>query len=463
MIFKRQAENDFNVESIVSPDMEKAIDQCAKIYHGQPEWLDDDEGIKTINFAKALCSETARLVTLGIGIHLEGSARATWLQQQIDLVYSKLRDWVEYGCAYGTVFLKPNGTSLDVFTPADVLLVDYDNLDVRGIIFKDSYQSGKKWYTRLEYHRFVETVQDGVTLYPYYVSNRAYVSKSAESLGDPVPLTKTKWADMLEDAPPILKASGEPLDKPMFGIFRTPQANNVDISSPLGLPIFREAVEELKDLDIAYSRNAGEIKDSQKIILADDRLMYESGQKIKHRGPADAVGLPHYVKNVFGNDTKEFYQEINPQLNTEVRIKGINNLLSQIGYKAGFANGYFVFNESSGIQTATGVEADQQRTVQFIKDVRDQLEACLNATIYALNVYADLYNLSPVGPYEVTYDFGDILYDREADRSRWWQYVTQGKVPAWYYFVKFEGMTEEDAKAMVEEAQPEEKGLFDEE
>ena len=87
MIFKRQAENDFDVESIVSPEMEKAIDQCAKIYHGQPEWLDDDEGIKTINFAKALCSETARLVTLGIGIHLEGSDRAEWLQQQIDLVY----------------------------------------------------------------------------------------------------------------------------------------------------------------------------------------------------------------------------------------------------------------------------------------------------------------------------------------------------------------------------------------
>nr|DAY15448.1 MAG TPA: portal protein [Caudoviricetes sp.] len=463
MIFKRQAEDAFNVETIISPDMEKAINQCAEVYRGNPDWLDDDEGIKTINFAKALCSETARLVTLGIGIHLEGSDRAEWLQQQIDSVYPKLRDWVEYGCAYGTVFLKPNGTSLDAFTPADVLLVDYDNLDVRGIIFKDSYQSGKKWYTRMEYHRFVETVQDGVTIYPYYVSNRAYVSKSEESLGDPIPLTQTKWADMLEDTPPILKASGEPLDKPMFGIFRTPQANNVDISSPLGLPIFREAVEELKDLDIAYSRNAGEIFDSQKIILADDRLLYESGKSIKHRGPADAKGLPHYVKNVFGNDQKEFYQEINPQLNTDVRIKGINHLLSQIGYKAGFANGYFVFNESSGIQTATGVEADQQRTVQFIKDVRDQLEACLDDTIYALNVYADLYGLSPVGTYDVTYDFGDILYDREADRGRWWQYVAQGKVPAWMYFVKFEGMTEEDAKAMVEEAQPKEKGLFEEE
>lgn len=464
MIFKRQAEKAFNVQSIVSPDMEKAINQCADVYHGNPEWLDDEEGIKTINFAKALCSETARLVTLGIGIHLEGSARAEWLQQQIDLIYSKLRDWVEYGCAYGTVFLKPNGTNLDVFTPADVLLVDYDNLGVREIIFKDTYQSGKKWYTRLEHHRFVETEMDGAMLRPYYISNRSYVSKSTDSIGDPIPLTQTKWADMAADTPPILKASGEPLDKPMFGILRTPQANNVDISSPMGLPIFREALEELKDLDIAYSRNAGEIFDSQKIILADDRLLYESGKNIKHRGPADVKGLPHYVKNVFGNDQKEFYQEINPQLNTDTRVKGINNLLSQIGYKAGFANGYFVFNQSSGIQTATGVEADQQRTVQFIKDVRDQLESCLDDTLYALNVYADLYGLAPVGTYDVTYDFGDILYDREADRSRWWQYVMQGKVPAWLYFTKFEGMTKDEAVSMTKEAEnTQAKGLFDDE
>lgn len=464
MIFKRQAEKAFNVQSIVSPDMEKAINQCADVYHGNPEWLDDEEGIKTINFAKALCSETARLVTLGIGIHLEGSARAEWLQQQIDLIYPKLRDWVEYGCAYGTVFLKPNGTNLDVFTPADVLLVDYDNLGVREIIFKDTYQSGKKWYTRLEHHRFVETEMDGAMLRPYYISNRAYVSKSTDSIGDPIPLTQTKWADMAADTPPILKASGEPLDKPMFGILRTPQANNVDISSPMGLPIFREALEELKDLDIAYSRNAGEIFDSQKIILADDRLLYESGKNIKHRGPADVKGLPHYVKNVFGNDQKEFYQEINPQLNTDTRVKGINNLLSQIGYKAGFANGYFVFNQSSGIQTATGVEADQQRTVQFIKDVRDQLESCLDDTLYALNVYADLYGLAPVGTYDVTYDFGDILYDREADRSRWWQYVMQGKVPAWLYFTKFEGMTKDEAVSMTKEAEnTQAKGLFDDE
>ena len=470
MIFKKQAEEDFNIQAAEFPEMESLINKCANIYRGVPYWLDDKNNIKTINFAKSVCSETARLATLAIGIQIDGSARAAWLQEQIDKVYFQIRHWVEYGCAYGTVFIKPNGESLDIFTPADVMIVGYDNQEIKGIIFKDSYTVGRKYYTRLEYHRFVETTVDGVTTYPYYVSNRAYVSKSPQSIGDKIDLKQTKWADLMADTPPILKVNGEKLDGPLYGVLRTPQANNVDISTPLGLPIFAEAIEELKDLDIAYSRNAKEILDSKRTVLADDRLLMPSGspvaamtpQAMEHR--CKEMSLPDYVKNVFGQDEKEFYQEINPILNTDTRISGINALLSQLGYKIGFSNGYFVFNESSGIQTATGVEAEQQRTVQFIKDVRDKLESCLDEVIYALNVYADLYGLAPVGAYEVNYDFGDILYVRENDRARWWQYVTTGKVPAWMYFVKFEGMTKDEAVSMTKEAEKTQvKGLFDDE
>lgn len=469
MFFKKQAEEDFNIQAAEFPEMESLINRCANIYRGAPEWLDDEDNIKTINFAKTVCSETARLTTLAIGIQIGGSARATWLQKQINKVYFQIRHWVEYGCAYGTVFIKPNGESLDVFTPADVMIVDYDNQEIKGIIFKDSYTVGRKYYTRLEYHRFVETTVDGVTTYPYYVSNRAYVSKSPQSIGNKIDLKQTKWADLMADTPPILKANGEKLDGPLFGVLRTPQANNVDISTPLGLPVFAEGIEELGDIDVAYSRNAGEIKDSQKIALLDDRLLMPSGTPVSAMSPRgmenrrNEMKLPHYVKNVFGQDEKEFYQEINPQLNTDARLAGINALLSQLSYKCGFSSGYFVFNEKTGMVTATQVEADDRRTIQFIKDVRDKLEDCLNGVIYALNVFADLYDLTPVGVYETTYDFGDITYNREEDRARWWQYVVQGKVPAWLFFVKFEVMTEEDAKAMVKEAQPDEPTLFGDE
>lgn len=465
MIFKRQAEEDFNVESVVSPEMESKITECANIYRGTPYWVNADDNVKTINFAKAICSETARLATLAIGIQIDGSARAAWLQEQIDKIYFQIRHWVEYGMAYGTIILKPNGKGLDIFTPMDFIITDCDNEGIYGIVFKDSYSENDKYYTRFEYHRFVEVKDGENTYYPYYISNRAYVSQSAKSVGDPIALNRTKWSDLLPETPPILKANNEKIDGPMFGVLRTPQANNVDISSPLGLPIFTEAIEELKDLDVAYSRNAGEIFDSEKIILADDQLMFGSGTNIKGRyAGMKNEKLPHYVRNVFGNGQESFYHEIVPSLNTQTRITGINNLLSFVGFKCGYSNGYFVLDEKTGMVTATQVEADDRRTIQLIKDARDKLESCLDGAIYALNVYADLYGMAPAGNYEITYDFGDITYNREEDRARWWQYVVQGKVPPWMYFQKFEGLSEEDAKAMVKEAQPKDgPRMFEEE
>ena len=140
--------------------------------------------------------------------------------------------------------------------------------------------------------------------------------------------------------------------------------------------------------------------------------------------------------------------------------RSTSHRLPQIGYKCGFSNGYFVFNETTGIQTATGVEAEQQRTIQFIKDVRDKLQICMDDLIAALNIFADLYQLAPRGLYETVYDFGDITYNEDEDRARWYSYVTSNKIPFWYYLVKFEGFSEEEAKALEEEAQPKEPDLF---
>ena len=451
MIFRSKAKEEFNIEPVISQSMEQMIEKCFAIYQGKPYWLDDEEHIKTINFAKAVCSETARLAMLGTKITIDGSARAEWLQKQIDNIYFKLRDWVEYGCAYGTVILKPNGKGIDLVTPNNFMITDYENGEITGVVFVNRETVGKKYYTRLEYHRFVDDV--------YAITNRCYIGDSENDTSKRIDIAKTPWSELLEES--FIKN----VDSPLYGVLKMPHANNVDVDSPMGLPIFSDAIEELKDLDIAYSRNSKEILDSKRLVLLDSDRLLPSGGKVAQTGvyfknQRESMGLPDYVKNVYGNGTEDFYQEINPQLNTDTRLSGINALLSQIGYKIGYSNGYFVFNERTGLQTATQVESDDRRTIQFIKDVRDKLEGCLDNVIYALNVFADLYNLAPVGVYEAIYDFGDITYDLETDRARWWGYVVAGKVPAYKYFMKFEGMSEEDAKAMIEEAAPKQPTLF---
>ena len=199
--------------------------------------------------------------------------------------------------------------------------------------------------------------------------------------------------------------------------------------------------------------------------MVDESLIAQTGMPVAQsshamKAQAKQRGLPDMVKIVRGDGLKTFYQEINPTLHTEERLKGLNALLSQIGFKVGFSNGYFVFNEKTGMVTATQVESDDRRTIQLIKDIREKLEDCILDLIYALNVFADLYGLAARGVYEIAFDFGDITYNREEDRARWWGYVQSGKVPAWIYFVKFEGMPEDEAKAMVAEAQPVATSLF---
>lgn len=454
VLLKKRAKDEFNIEAIGSDQMQSWINECISIYQGNPCWLDEEDHIDTINAAKAVCSETARLTMMGVGIHIDGSARAIWLQEQIDRVYSQLRQWVEYGCAYGTIILKPNGDGIDMFTPGEYEVTDVTDGKITGVVFHNWKKVEDKWYTRLEWNRFENDI--------YVITNKCYVGNYPDDTKNPVDINSTPWADMID------QAHIANVKNPLFGVFKTPQANNIDLNSPYGMPIFSEAVQELRDLDIAYSRNAEEIFDSSRTVLLDSDSLIPTGGKVSNTGAnwenrRKSMKLPRTVRNVRGDGKEMFYQEINPQLNTTARLEGINALLGQIGYKSGYSNGHFVFNETGGIQTATQVEADQQRTIQLIKDVRDQLEACISGLISALNVFADLFGYSPAGSYELVFDFGDITYNREEDRARWWGYVVAGKVPAWRFFVKFEGMTEEDAKEMVAEATPKATSLFGEE
>lgn len=451
MFLTSKAKEEFNIEPIISQSMENMISKCISIYCGKPYWLDDEDHIKTVNFAKSVCSETARLTMLGTKITIDGSARAEWLQEEINKVYYKIREWVEYGCAYGTVILKPNGNGVDLVTPEDFIVTNSNNGMIDGVVFINRAIEGKKHFTRLEYNRFINGV--------YCITNKCYVGDTKNDTKKVVDISKTPWKDLVEES------FIQNVDKPLYGVLTMPHANNVELNSPFGMPIFSEALEELKDLDIAYSRNAKEIFDSKRTVLLDSDRLLPSGGKVAQTGTyfnrqRESMGLPDYVKNVYGNGTDDFYQEINPQLNTDTRLNGLNAYLSQVGYKVGYSNGYFVFNEAGGIQTATEVESNDRRTIQLIKDVRDKVEGCITNVIYAMNVFADLYDLAPVGVYEVVFDFGDITYNVEEDRQRWWGYVVSGKVPAWMYFTKFEGMSREEAIQMVAEAQPKQPTLF---
>lgn len=469
-LWQKEAQDKFGVDTIESDVMKAALNDWVNIYQGKPDWtLPDDKGnidIESFNFAKKLCNETARLTTLALGITVEGSARADWINSFMESYIARMKnEECEKACAFGYIILKPNGKGIDYVMPWDCCPTHATDGKIDGGIFFDHYhEPGDKWYyTRLEWQRF-EDVSEDVRI--FRITNKTYKATGEKGIGQECNIKETVWANLQEDV------AYENIEQPLFSIFKMPLSNNIDMSSPLGVSIFSNAQKELKSLDIAWTRLEDEIFDSQKITFLGDMLIDEPGRPVRSRfapgGAVDKTGkaLPRHVRILPGSTTGDEYHEVNPALQTSDRLSGIDHFLNLVGVKCGYSTGQFVLNGRTGHVTATQVEADDRETIQYIKQIRDSFRVATDGLIYALDKYADIYSLAPVGVYEVNYDFGDITYNWEEDRARHWQYVTMGKYPLWMYYVKFEGMSEEEAKAVAAEAKTEnepQEGLFGEE
>jgi A118 family predicted phage portal protein len=432
-------------------------------YMGMPLWVNADDDVKTINFAKTICNELSRLTTLNIELHIDGgetqmvenatepktTSRSEYLQKRMDSFMQNIQITCEHWEEHGSLLLVPNMDGIDVITPDNFYVTNMDgNKKVTGVIYFDYYRNGKDFYTLAIWQRF----QDGL----YYISHKAFKSGKEDTIGREVMLTDTIWADYEPET--VIDIGKEEENRPLFVLLNLPIANNIDEYSPLSMSAFGDAMNELMDLDVAYSRFMSEIYDSKKLVLLDDNLINKAGQKI---GVKSDITLPRYVKMLFGNGTDDFYQEINPTIQTDARMLGVNKILDIVAYKAGFSNGYFNFDTSRGMVTATQVESEDARTIGTIKARRDVLKDGLSNLIFALNVIADL-NGIPVGTYKEEFTFGDITYNYEEDKTRWYQMATSGFVPKWMYLVKFEGFTEEEAKLIQAEAEPkpEENTMF---
>ena len=436
---------EFGVDLIVSDDMNNALVRWDNISTGKPPWLDASDDIDTVNMAKHIADTRAKLTVLDIGVTVSGSARADYLQTVVDELLKRLPDKLAEADRLGGMVIKWNGQSWDFVLPGDFGITAKDNNgEIIGAIFASHITQGRAHYTRLEYHRFEGTNAKGERTYK--VTNKAFKnqvnSNNTVMLGTPVALTSVKaWADMQPEV------SIDNLEHPLFAYYRVPGANTVDPSSPLGLSVFANAITELKAIDVGISRLNSETFDSKHVTFVGQQII----QSAANRG----VKLPRFVEGlgmgINDGDTTAIHEHV-PTIQTDARIRGINFNLSMAGVKCGFSEGVFVLDGQTGMITATQVESDDRDTIQTIKADRDALKDALEQAIYGANELVNLYGLSPIGEYEVNFRFGDITYNYEEDKAVWRSYVMQGWVPAWRYFVKFEGMSEEEAKALTAEA-----------
>lgn len=476
-LFKTSAEKEFNVDIISSDLMETAQLEWQNIIKGRPYWM--SKTVRTINFAKFLCYYTSKKTCLDLNVTISGSDRANYINQCVKAMIQKsIRDKAEDACGAGGIILKPNGTynpvgAIDYVMPGSFAVTEKNsNGDILGVIFIDRKIKGDDYYTRLEYQHFTSSISDdgegsGRT---YTIENKAFKSKGSDSLGRSIKLTDVpEWKDIPESI------SISNVEKPLFGYFKMPYNNTIDHASPEGVAVFANCIEELRNLDVAWSRKDDEVDDSQHITFIDENALMK---RDKNTGDKERIELPRFVKGLKrGVDAQNTINEHVPTLLTEQRVADINSILSMISTKAGFSQGQFVLDRKTGVATATEIESDDSETVETINDIRASLKSAIKDLIYALDKYCDVFfNMQSgyvnaldddVADEDVFY-FKDLLASFEQDRTRAYQLMMNGVYSKRKYLKEYEGFNDKEIDEMFaerneENASQKEKGLFGEE
>lgn len=426
---------------ILSEKMSNSIDLWARMYEDGGPWCNAKAGLHSSKLPVIISSEFARLVTIEMEVDVTGSPRADFLQQQMDALFTKLRTYVELGCALGGIVFKPyvsdNRIVIDAVQADDFFPTSFDTSNrMTGSIFIEQIKRKNSIFTRAERHEYLNGT--------HTIQNRAFESHSAESIGTPIDLSQVpEWAQLTPDI------QIHNLDRPLFAYFRVPQANRQDRHSPLGTSVFADAVDTIRDFDNQYGRYLWEFKGGELALdVADDLLQHQSDGNVQMPERDKRLYRGHSVRA----QDQSFYEIFAPQLRDESLARGMNTMLKQIELQCGLAYGT-LSDPQDVAKTATEIQASKQRSFSTVRDIQKALQDALDDLIYSVDKLATLYELAPQGSYQTAYDWDDsIISDPQQRKQMFWQYVTAGKFPMWRYLVDFEHYTEKDAKAITNEA-----------
>ncbi len=376
-----------------------------------------------LRLAAAITGELARLTTMEMKVRVEGGEKGKFLSGALEPFAAGLRRELEYGLTDGGLVFRPyyDGKELrveavrgDCFIP-----VSTDGAGrVTEAVFLQEVKGEDVYYTRVERHR----LEKGGCR----IENTAYKSRTPGERGQRVPLSETGlWADMAETV------FIENVDRPLFGLFRTPSANPADPASPMGAAVFAGAEGLIRDADRLYKNLLWEFESGKRRLYV-DITAFDRDSEGKPRLPDTEL-----FRTVDVNESG-FFSEWSPQLRNEAIQSGLNSVLQRIEFNCGLAYGTIsqpVYVE----KTAEEIKASKQRSYSFVCDLQNQLKKALEELIYAMDVWAQVYGLVPDGEYGCAFEFDDsVAADRQKEYEEKVRLVELGvmlpwELRAWYF------------------------------
>ena len=335
-----------------------------------------------------------------------------------------------------TGFVSGNAESikLDYCTAENIFPLSWENGRVKECAFSTSFTAQNEKYLYLQIHRLDEKKE-------YIIENVLYRDQNG-NLSD----VEASTVPGFENIPPVVRTGSS---KRQFVIDRLNIANNVDISLPMGISVYANAIDQLKGVDIAYDSYVNEF------VLGKKRIM------VKPEATKDIDGEPVFDPNdtvyyVLPEDSQNgnVIDQVDMTLRTAEHNAGLQDMLNALSSKCGFGENHYKF-DNGNISTATQVISENSSMFRTIKKHEIILEDVLIELCRIILRLGNTYMGKGLNEdVEISIDFDDsIIEDKATDFTRDMQMVSAGIMNDWEFRAKWMNEDPTTAKAALPKMQ----------
>ena len=376
-----------NVFKIKTQTTDKEIDDNSK-YARSYESIDD------INFNAIFSNKLANYTISDSNINIEGeNKRAELLNKTGQSMWKKAKKIVSMAYGYGGLALVPyvkGGKIYYNLVPQSRITID--EIEGENIVGATLLAERKVINGTIN-----QTVYLRWTNYQVVNGNMVITQQYSDEKGNKIP-TPDFWKDIQE----VRTITN--VDRVLFGFIKSP-INNRKANDKYGVPItygcdatILEIKETLKQMIREY-----ELKEA---FVGADATMFNGKNALPQSGLFKKIDST--------ND--DFFEVFDPQFRDYTTR--LQELYKRLEHEIGTS--YGILSEVDTRQaTATEIKRSMYDTFTICDDMRTNIEKGLDDFFYACNVLANAFNLSPMGEYNISYEWSySLLEDTQTEWSQ---------------------------------------------
>lgn len=410
-----------------------------KVAEANDKYTIDYENNRSINFTAIFANKIANYVVNDSNIDIEGNDKRTeLLKKTIKKLKKKLKKIVSRMLGTGGMLVVPYVANNKIYFDA----VTQNRLSINKKIGDDiidcTIMAEHIIKNKNHYFRWADYTLENNTLYIRY---RATIDAEPISMG-----AIAEWSEIQDMVIPSV-------EKMPFMFLKSPIDNRQE-SDDYGVPITYGCDKEIKDIKDTLKQILREY-DLKEAFVGADSTMFNGKDAL----PANGI----YRKINAGEDN--FWEVFDPAFRDTSYYNKLMNQCALLEKQIGTSKGILT-DPLSTYQNTDETRRGLYDTFSIVNDVRNEINDGLEDFLYACDILANYFNLTPMGKYEIKEDWDYTFIEDSASQ---WSQLIQGhskgaiKTVELRQFIKPNETLEEAQTAIdeIEESEPDISSLLD--